>query len=127
MTNKEAKEYLQPIADNAQLTGYSAALRKAIWALEEVDRLEAELKKRDGRDKLRGIFAKKQGQIIRQLMRDLKDSGRKDLCDFCTHSTAPLPCTEENFICDECTNEACACRECRDFDKWKWRGVVKNA
>lgn len=127
MNNKEAKEYLQPIADNAQLTGYSAALRKAIWALEEVDRLEAELKKRDARDKLRGIFAKKQGQIIRQLMRDLKDSWGKDLCDFCAHGTAPLPCAEENFFCDDCTNEACACRECRDFDKWKWRGVVKNA
>lgn len=34
MTYKEAKAYLQPIADNATLTGYREALCKAIEALE---------------------------------------------------------------------------------------------
>lgn len=36
MTYKEAKAYLQPIADNATLTGYREALCKAIEALELV-------------------------------------------------------------------------------------------
>lgn len=43
MTYKEAKAYLQPIADNATLTGYREALCKAIEALEKVERLEEEL------------------------------------------------------------------------------------
>ena len=37
MTYKEAKAYLQPIADNATLTGYREALCKAIEALEVAD------------------------------------------------------------------------------------------
>ena len=37
MTYKEAKAYLQPIADNATLTGYREALSKAIEALEVAD------------------------------------------------------------------------------------------
>ena len=34
MTYKEAREYLQPVADSTPLAGYGAALSKAIEALE---------------------------------------------------------------------------------------------
>ena len=127
MTNREAIEYLQPVADNTPLAGYGEALRAAIRALEDAEKLERELKSRDATDKLRVAFAKKQGQIIRQLMRDLKAAGKADLCEFCTHNTAPLPCLGGDYICDNCSHEGCGCHACRDFDKWKWRGVVKNA
>ena len=45
MTIKEAIEYLQPIADSAQLAGYSAALAMALEAMREVDSLREKLKK----------------------------------------------------------------------------------
>ena len=38
MTIKQAIEYLQPIADSAQLAGYSAALAVAIDAMREVEK-----------------------------------------------------------------------------------------
>lgn len=40
MTIKEAIDYLQPIADNAELANYNAALRTAIEAMRNVERLE---------------------------------------------------------------------------------------
>lgn len=43
MTIKEAIDYLQPIADNAQLAGYHAALRVALDAMREVEKLRKEL------------------------------------------------------------------------------------
>lgn len=43
MTIKEAIDYLQPIADNAQLAGYREALDVAIDAMREVEHLREEL------------------------------------------------------------------------------------
>lgn len=40
MTYKEARQYLQPIADSAEIPGYAAALEKAIEALEEKEGLK---------------------------------------------------------------------------------------
>ena len=40
MTYKEAREYLQPVADNTPLAGYGEALRKAIEALREMEETE---------------------------------------------------------------------------------------
>ena len=37
MTYKDAREYLQPVADSTPLAGYGAALSKAIEALEAAD------------------------------------------------------------------------------------------
>lgn len=45
MTLREAIEYLQPIADSAQLAGYSEALAVAINAMREVESLRDKLKK----------------------------------------------------------------------------------
>lgn len=45
MTIKEAIDYLQPIADSAQLAGYSAALSVALDAMREVQSLREKLKK----------------------------------------------------------------------------------
>lgn len=39
MTNKEAIEYLQPVADNTPLTGYARALNLALDALRKVDKI----------------------------------------------------------------------------------------
>lgn len=43
MTYKEAREYLQPVADSTPLAGYGAALSKAIEALEKVEDLSVKL------------------------------------------------------------------------------------
>ena len=40
ITNKEAIEYLRPVAESATLTNYQQALRLAIEALENFERLE---------------------------------------------------------------------------------------
>lgn len=44
MKLNEAIDYLQQIADNAELSGYSEALAVALDAMREVDRLHGELK-----------------------------------------------------------------------------------
>ena len=45
MTTKQAIAYLQPIADNAQLSGYQEALSVAMDAMREVESLREKLKK----------------------------------------------------------------------------------
>lgn len=45
MTTKQAIAYLQPIADNAQLSGYQEALSIAMDAMREVEELREKLKK----------------------------------------------------------------------------------
>jgi hypothetical protein len=47
------------------------------------------------------------------------DLKHMDNCDICKHGqTAPDGCDCE---CDECTLP-CVCRDCRNEDKWQWRG-----
>lgn len=47
------------------------------------------------------------------------DLKHMDNCDICKHGqTAPDGCDCE---CDECTLP-CVCRDCRNEDKWEWRG-----
>ena len=45
MTLKQAIDYLQPIADNAQLASYSEALEIAMRAMREVTELREKLEK----------------------------------------------------------------------------------
>lgn len=51
MTTKQAIAYLQPIADNAQLSGYQEALSVAMDALREVESLREKLKKYEEENK----------------------------------------------------------------------------
>ena len=47
------------------------------------------------------------------------DLKHMDNCDICKHGqTAPDECDCE---CDGCTLP-CVCRDCRNEDKWEWRG-----
>lgn len=95
MTNKEAKTYLQPVADNTPLVGYGAALTVAVRALEDVD----------------------------QLKEDLRSS--KDRCKFCEHAAKPRLCEGSDYFCRECFQKDCICRNCQNGSKWEWRGMTE--
>lgn len=48
-----------------------------------------------------------------------------DPCIICVGYNADPPgCEEADMDCEACTNEACRCRLCRDFDKWKLNDAV---
>ena len=120
MNYKEAKAYLQPIADNATLTGYREALCKAIEALEKVERMEAEL--RDERDRFDKYadYSVERDKMIERLKEDLRSA--TDRCKFCVQMTKPLLCLGSDYLCHECNQHDCVCQDCKDGSKWEWRG-----
>ena len=67
MTIKEAIDYLQPIADNAQLAGYHAALSMALDAMREVEKLREELKDERYRHDRQADFTVGQSKVIDDL------------------------------------------------------------
>ena len=98
MTYKEAREYLQPVADNTPLAGYGEALRKAIEALESVEQMEKDLR------------------------------GECECCVHLPEMELCLAGEKcvELFACDRCETE-CHCKNCgKEGGNWQWRGVVKE-
>ena len=152
MTYKEAREYLRPIYENAQIYNYAVALGKAIEALELAER-------RGGRDgdlvtKLCGTKSESKRQMlddaadaIESLEAELAEAERRakdrdglfarlidDLklvakeggtpCGLCRWAYAPLPCRDgPDYPCEKCIHGGCVCHSCRDYDKWLWRGM----
>ena len=53
------------------------------------------------------------------LIVDIKTNGVRGICDICKHNGADTDCCCD---CDDCYSEKCVCRDCRDCDKWEWRG-----
>lgn len=72
MTLKQAIEYLQPIADNAQLAGYHAALNAAMDAMREVEKLRRELEDERYRHDRQADFTVGQGEKIDRLKEQLR-------------------------------------------------------
>ena len=152
MTYKEAREYLRPIYENAQIYNYAVALGKSIEALELAER-------RGGRDgdlvtKLCGTKSESKRQMlddaadaIESLEAELAEAERRakdrdglfarlidDLklvakeggtpCGLCRWAYAPLPCRDgPDYPCEKCIHGGCVCHSCRDYDKWLWRGM----
>jgi len=96
MTYKEAKAYLQPVADSTPLAGYGAALAAAIRALDDVDKLKEDLR------------------------------ASNDRCKFCENMKKPLLCEGSDYFCHECFQHTCICRDCQNGSKWDWRGMRKE-
>ena len=96
MTYKQAREYLQPVADNHPVTGYAVALTTAIRALEEVDQLKEHLR------------------------------SSTDRCKFCANAKKPRLCEDSDYFCNECFQNDCICRDCDHGSKWEWRGVKEG-
>lgn len=80
--------------------------------LDLINRQNAEIKKLTAeRNEARNDYV--------SLIVDLKTNGVRDICDICKHKDAESDCCCD---CDDCYSEKCICRDCRDFDKWEWRG-----
>lgn len=67
MKLNEAIDYLQQIADNAELSGYSEALAVALDAMREVDRLHGELTDERYRHDRQCDFTVGQDKVMREL------------------------------------------------------------
>ena len=83
MKNKEAIEYLRPVADSTPLAGYGAALSAAIRALEEVETLRAELAGERERFDRYADYSVERDKMIEQLKEDLRGSAER--CSTCSH------------------------------------------
>lgn len=63
--------------------------------------------------------------IIEQLVRE-RDAAIADIkkccdpCDTCKH--CEFECTREDGDCEKCTDN-CICHNCRDNDRFEWRGL----
>lgn len=152
MTYKEAREYLRPIYENAQIYNYAVALGKAIEALELAERrgerygdLVAKLRgtvsesKRqmldDAADAIENLEAelaeaerraKDRDGLFARLIDDLKLVAKEGgtPCGLCRWAYAPLPCRDgPDYPCEKCIHGGCVCHSCRDYDKWLWRGM----
>lgn len=121
MTYKEAREYLRPVADNTPLIGYNAALNTAIEALEKVEALEAELKDERYRHDRYADYSVERDGMIDRLLEDLLSSS--DRCKTCEQAEKPLLCEGSDYLCNECNQHTCVCRDCLDGSKWGWRGM----
>lgn len=74
MTNKEAIDYLRPVADSTPLVGYGAALNLAIKALETVENLKQELLDERYRHDRYVDYSRGQDQVIDALKQELKEA-----------------------------------------------------
>ena len=72
MTNKEAIDYLRPVADSTPLVGYGAALNLAIKALETVENLKQGLLDERYRHDRYLDYSRGQEQVIDALKAELK-------------------------------------------------------
>lgn len=43
-------------------------------------------------------------------------------CQFCKGTDPGALCEKANLECDVC-DPGCRCKDCRDNDKWEWKGV----
>lgn len=58
--------------------------------------------------------------LYEALIKDVREHCKAYNCEICVGAT--LPCTIDCDIeCDTCVSK-CRCYECRNGDKWKWRG-----
>lgn len=130
MNYKEAREYLQPVADTCVLPQYAEALEMALEALQEVESLRAQLEQlraeladeRYRHDRYVD-YAVERDRMMDQMKEDLRQSGRSDPCDYCKHKGEQLNCEGADFLCDLCLHGECRCHDCRDFSNWEWRGI----
>ena len=71
---------------------------------------------------------------IKQLKQQLAESQRRereavkdimcrDHCDVCVSGKElDNECKNADYDCQTCKSATCRCRECRNEDKWQWRG-----
>lgn len=85
MNVKQAIDYLQPIADNAQIAGYQTALNVALDAMREVEKLRKELEDERYRHDRQADFTIGQGKKIDQLKELLREREN------------PVPLTEDEL------------------------------
>lgn len=62
------------------------------------------------------IIKKERDTLLKQL--EIADC----YCQFCKGTDPNSPCAEANLDCDIC-NSGCRCKDCRENDKWEWKGV----
>ena len=62
------------------------------------------------------IIKKERDTLLKQL--EIADCS----CQFCKGTDPNSPCAEANLDCDIC-NSGCRCKDCRENDKWEWKGV----
>lgn len=75
----------------------------------------------------KGDLLEEAADIIEQLIADLKQSGRHELCDFCVHGQQPAACFDKpDWVvdCKKCEAD-CPCKNCRDNSGFEWRGVQR--
>lgn len=87
--------------------------------------LIARLRSVESRSK--GDLLEEAADIIDQLIADLKQSGRHELCDFCVHGQQAAPCFDNmDWVvdCEKCKAD-CPCKNCRDNSCFEWRGVQR--
>lgn len=59
-----------------------------------------------------------------KVLLDFQRSLLGDPCDYCGNRLlSEEDCIESNLCCDVCGHTDCACHDCRDCDKWEWRGA----
>lgn len=106
--------------DGSHSCWHSAILKDAAALIESLQADNAELRKANSeyQDAQHPLFMAL-CDAQRRADAAVADLKHMDNCDICKHGqTAPDGCDCE---CDECTLP-CVCRDCRNEDKWEWRG-----
>ena len=100
MTNKEAIDYLRPVADSTPLVGYGLALNLAINALETVEKLKQELMEASSGERTTPVrIEKKQDKVIDK-RKDLATKARTISCQMCGKEVVVHACNAK--YCEEC-------------------------
>ena len=47
-------------------------------------------------------------------------------CEQCIHAQTPHPDCRDDCDCEYCTSKTCVCCQCRDMDKWEWKGLERE-
>lgn len=59
-----------------------------------------------------------------RVLNDFQRSLLGDPCDYCGNRLLSEDgCIEADCDCEKCGHTECACHDCRDCDKWEWRGA----
>ena len=121
MNNMELVRALREAADRIENLDYAAETQRQL--LEKTTELNFKL----------------QDRVLEydRMLGDAQERFRKAMDDFKAGITESDPCQicveykEDNFGCEaadldcmKCEDKKCYCKDCRDMNKWKWRGDV---
>lgn len=60
-------------------------------------------------------------RMLKMAVDDMKVCGLAELCEVCACETGN--CEEAYYVCKQCKEDGCKCRDCRSGSHFKWRGM----